>query len=246
MTDLPLILSLETATLAGSIAVSRGADVMTTHTGDPKMSHSNTLLADIDAVLASSSLSISDIDLFAVATGPGSFTGLRIGLATVKALATTLGRPCIGIPTLEAVAHSAGVSTATVTLLPAGRGEVFVQMFSVSALGTVIPLDEAKHLTPAKALERYASIEDIRWAGEAAQIHSHLIEQSAAQTGHVFVMMNDIGQSSPNAWVIVDPPLNLAQHIALLAALRAGENGEHTANTLRAIYVRPSDAELKV
>src|SRR5690242_12795990 len=126
----PLILSLETATLAGSIAVSRASSVLAHRVGRPEVSHSNTLLSDINDILSRLDLSIRDIDLFAVASGPGSFTGLRIGLATVKAFAATLHRECVGIPTLEAIAHSAGVAHAVVALLPAGRGEVFVQMRS--------------------------------------------------------------------------------------------------------------------
>src|SRR6185503_14470067 len=96
----PLILSVETATLAGSIALSRGSQVLATRVGKPEVSHSNTLLSEIDEILSGQDLSVQNIDLFAVASGPGSFTGLRIGIATVKALATTLDRFCIGIPTL--------------------------------------------------------------------------------------------------------------------------------------------------
>src|SRR5213593_4045257 len=119
----PLTLSLETATLAGSISISRGPNILASSSGDPAVSHSNTLLADIDELFSRVNLSLREIELFAVASGPGSFTGLRIGLATVKALAVTMNRPCVGVPTLEAIAHSAGSSEATVTLLPAGRGE---------------------------------------------------------------------------------------------------------------------------
>ena len=77
---------------------------------------------------------------------------LRIGLATIKALAETLDRPAAGIPTLEAVALSGGVSAATVALLPAGRGEVFTQLFSVTGSDTVEPLDEAAHIPPTRLL----------------------------------------------------------------------------------------------
>ena len=119
--SLPLILSVETATMSGSVAISRGDEILGVVTGDASISHSNTLLADVDRLLNETKIALAEIGLFAVATGPGSFTGLRIGIATIKALAATLDRPTAGIPTLEAVVLSGGVSAESVALLPAGR-----------------------------------------------------------------------------------------------------------------------------
>src|SRR3977135_55846 len=150
MSDVPLILSLETATMGGSVFLGRGNVELATRTGDPRVSQSSSLLSDINDILQEASTSLHEVDLFACASGPGSFTGLRIGLATVKALAASLKRPCVGIPTLHAVAHAAGPSSATVALLPAGRGEVFAQMFSVAGDGTVTEVDSAAHLSPTK------------------------------------------------------------------------------------------------
>jgi len=180
----PLILSIETATLGGSIALSKGTEILVSRTGNSEVSHSNTLLTDIDEVLTSRGFSIGDIDLFAVANGPGSFTGLRIGLATVKALSTTLSRPAIAIPTLEAIAQSAGPSEATVALLPAGRGEVFVQLFSISENGKVSAFDEARHLPPERAIESYIVRSRLRWAGDGARKYSSLIEGFALKQGY--------------------------------------------------------------
>ena len=110
--DDPLILSFETATLGGSVWLGRGALELATTIGDPAVSHSNSLLSDINHCLSDAGVSLEQVDLFACASGPGSFTGLRIGIATLKALAATLHRPCVGMPTLDAVAHAAGVSNA--------------------------------------------------------------------------------------------------------------------------------------
>src|SRR6476646_2465905 len=169
-----LLLSFETATRAGSIALLKGLAVLASSGGDPEASHSNTLLADTDILLSNVNLTIRDIDIFAVAIGPGSFTGLRIGISTVKALAETLRRPCVGVPTLEAIAHSAGPSDATVALLPAGRGELFVQRFSVSAEQGVIALDEPAHMSPASIIERYKDLSSICWAGDGAHLYVDL------------------------------------------------------------------------
>jgi tRNA threonylcarbamoyladenosine biosynthesis protein TsaB len=148
MSDAPLVLSLETATLGGSVAIARGNSVLAWGSGDPETSHSNTLLSDLNEALARAEVSLEEIDLLAAASGPGSFTGLRIGLATIKGLAATLGKPCAGVPTLYAIARAAGPSPATVALLPAGRGELFAQHFFVSDSGSVTALDEPAHLTP--------------------------------------------------------------------------------------------------
>src|SRR6185295_10462844 len=100
----PLILSLETATMGGSVWLGFGTVELATRIGDPKVSQSATLLQDINDCLDEAGVKLAEVDLFACASGPGSFTGLRIGIATLKALAASLGRPSIGVPTLHAVA----------------------------------------------------------------------------------------------------------------------------------------------
>jgi tRNA threonylcarbamoyladenosine biosynthesis protein TsaB len=236
----PLILSIETATLAGSICVTRGAEVLATSSGDSQVSHSNTLLADIDAVLKEANATLSEIDAFAVATGPGSFTGLRIGIATVKALAETLGKTCVGIPTLAAIAHAAGLSDRTLALLPAGRGEVFAQSFSVGSTG-VTPLDDAVHLPPIRTLERYEEISNLLLTGYGARVHLDRFREWATQQGKV---INET-ETTTTGWRFVNAETNLATHIAILALARIEANDPDPPNRLQAIYVRPSDAELK-
>lgn len=225
----PLILAVETATLAGSIALTRGNELIAASSGDPAVSHSNTLLADLDKLLSRTTFKLADVDLFAVASGPGSFTGLRIGIATVKALAATLDRSCAAIPTLQAVALAGGVSEASVALLPAGRGEVFAQLFSVSA-DAVTALDEPSHISPQKLIDKYGSLETALWCGEGALAQRELIESSAAG----------------KRWRIASRTDNLAQQVAALALSNFRQDRLVAPDALQAIYVRPSDAELKV
>ena len=224
----PLILSVETATLSGSVAVARGEQVLAARAGDSGVSHSNTLLYDIDKVLAEAQVDLSEIDLFAVAIGPGSFTGLRIGIATVKGLAATLDRPTAGVPTLQAVALAAGASTRSVALLPAGRGEVFAQLFSVSEDGLVTELDKATHISPQRLVEKYSSIESVLWCGEGAIANKALLDRTSQE-----------GRIAPAV-------ANLATYVSTLALTKFRENQLEHPNALQAIYVRPSDAELKV
>jgi tRNA threonylcarbamoyladenosine biosynthesis protein TsaB len=227
--SVPLILSVETATLSGSVAVARGEEILGVISGNANISHSNTLLGDVDKLLAQTQITLPEIDLFAVATGPGSFTGLRIGIATIKALAATLDRPTAGIPTLEAVALSGGVSAESVALLPAGRGEVFTQLFSVLRPDLVEALDDAAHIPPARLFERYGDLETITWCGEGAIVNRELIESMAA------------GRD----WKIAPQTDGLAVQVARLALNRFERNQFDNPFALRAIYVRPADAQLK-
>jgi tRNA threonylcarbamoyladenosine biosynthesis protein TsaB len=220
----PLVLSIETCTLAGSLALSRGETLLGVSSGDAKTSHSNTLLKEIDQLFSTTQTELRDVDLFAVAVGPGSFTGLRIGVATVKALAATLNKPVVGVSTLEAIALSVGESRATVALLPAGRGEVFVQLFSVDENRTVTALDIAAHLTPERMLERYGSFDDLLCSGPGAHAERQVIEER---------------------WRLAPQCENLAVYCGQLALQRYRVGQVEQAQELRAIYVRPSDAELK-
>ncbi|HKR60096.1 MAG TPA: tRNA (adenosine(37)-N6)-threonylcarbamoyltransferase complex dimerization subunit type 1 TsaB [Pyrinomonadaceae bacterium] len=240
----PLILSIETATLGGGVCLFQADTVLAVVAGDPKLSHSNILLRDVDDCLKQARVTIQDVELFAAASGPGSFTGLRIGLATVKALAATLQRPCVGIPTLQAIARTAGNSGATVSLLPAGRGEVFVQEFSVGE--DVIEVDAAAHLPPGRAIARYGERQALNWVGPGALIHQDLIASAAQAQGISFQLAKPGHNETPEqGWALIDGETCLAQHIAALAKRRFERRELEGAESLRAIYVRPSDAELK-
>src|SRR6266852_2509681 len=163
----PLILAIETSTRAGSISLARGGEVLSAVMGDGASSHSTDLLDNIERVLGEGHAKLIDVDLFAVTVGPGSFTGLRIGLATVKAFAVCVQKPCAAVSTLAAIAHAGGDSERTVSILPAGRGEVYAQAFSVR--GEIVQaLDGASHLKPSELVERYGKACTIRLAGDGA------------------------------------------------------------------------------
>ncbi|HEY6231423.1 MAG TPA: tRNA (adenosine(37)-N6)-threonylcarbamoyltransferase complex dimerization subunit type 1 TsaB [Pyrinomonadaceae bacterium] len=243
----PVILSLDTATLGGSVYLGRGTTKLAARTGDPKVSQSASLLKDINDILGEAQLDLSEVELFACAAGPGSFTGLRIGIATLKGLAASLERPCLGIPTLHAVAHAAGPSLATVALLPAGRGEVFAQLLSVDARGVVRELDQPAHLSPQKLLERYASQVDLTWAGACAQLQRDLLAAHAQAANIHFAEAIESQGATGNqrgVWSLAPPQTNLAEHVAALALELFQNRAIQSPHSLSAIYVRPSDAEL--
>jgi tRNA threonylcarbamoyladenosine biosynthesis protein TsaB len=240
--DAPVVLAIETATRAGSVAVSRGDAILSCAPGDASASHSTDLIENVERTLRESGLRLADVDLFAAAIGPGSFTGLRIGLATVKSLAVALHKKCAGVPTLAAVAYAASDSERTVALLPAGRGEVFAQMFSVVG-NDVTALDEAMHISPQLMVAKYASHAQTIWAGEGAQAQLELLCAEAARRKIPFNVARD---ASGGGWTVAPKNERLAESVAQLAwcEYRAGRMTEP--DGLRANYVRPSDAEMKV
>ena len=235
----PLILAIETATRAGSVALARGSSILVTASGDASASHSTDLIKLIDGVLQKAVIGLRGIDLFAAAAGPGSFTGLRIGLATTKSFAMCMGKDSAGISTLAAIAHAAGPSAHTVALLPAGRGELFAQSFSVED-GQARELDAAAHLMPRKILEAYGKAQELRWAGEGAHQQAEMLREWAKSYDIPFV------ESGPDhtGWSLAPAVGQLAGSIASLA-LNAYRNGSTVSpDDLQAVYVRASDAEI--
>ena len=203
------------------------------------------VLADIDRALAEASVRVADVELFAAALGPGSFTGLRAGLATVKALAATLGRPVVGVPTLHALAHAARPARRLCALLPAGRGEVFAQMLLVTHEGGVEELSAPEHVPPARLLEGMSGEGCVKFAGGGAHKFGVLLRERADALGLDFRELTDAREEPREGeWALAPEVSSLASDVGALALSRyeAGERGG--ADELRAIYVRPSDAEL--
>ncbi|HVS81723.1 MAG TPA: tRNA (adenosine(37)-N6)-threonylcarbamoyltransferase complex dimerization subunit type 1 TsaB [Pyrinomonadaceae bacterium] len=238
----PLILAVETGTRAGSVGLARGGEVLSAVLGDASSSHSTDLIDNIERVLRKGNAKLFDVDLFAVTVGPGSFTGLRIGLATVKAFAVCVQRPCAAVSTLAAVAHAAGDSETTVSILPAGRGEVYAQAFSVR--GEIVQaLDGASHIKPSELVERYGKVRTIRLAGEGAHQHIETFRQCAVEHRLEFGEGESAGAHQAG-WSLAPQPEYLANSVAALALSDYRDGKATDARELRANYVRASDAEI--
>ena len=241
----PLILAIETATRAGSVSLARGMNVLASRSGDADSSHSTDLIENIDAVLRDAGAELSMVDLFAAAIGPGSFTGLRIGLATAKSLAISSHKKCAGVSTLAAIAYQAGHSERTIALLPAGRGELFAQMFSV--LGdTVTPLDEAMHIAPSTMIDKYGSYPRVIWAGEGAHGQIELL-RAEAEARKLKLSVNEVPSTdgSVPVWIVAQICDNVADAVARLGFRQWQTGNLADPANLHADYVRPSDAEIK-
>ena len=135
-----ILLAIDTSGPQGSIALARAPederasselailDLISLEGG----TFSAQLVPQIAGLLARHGLHKEDIDAFAAASGPGSFTGLRVGLAVIKALAEILGKPVAAVSRLEAVARAAGVRGTVLAALDAGRGEAYVGVYDIN------------------------------------------------------------------------------------------------------------------
>ena len=124
------ILAFDTSATIASVALCEDTKLLAEYTVNNGNTHSETLLPMIEALLAQFSLSVSDIDLFAVSSGPGSFTGVRIGAATLKGLAFASDKPCIGVSTLHAIAENLSVCKGLICpVMNARRSQVYTALF---------------------------------------------------------------------------------------------------------------------
>lgn len=124
------ILAIDTATTVCSVAVLENTEVLSSQTIDDEKTHSQKLMPMIEDLLSSLHLSLQDIDLFGVDIGPGSFTGIRIGIATVKAFADVYNKPICGISSLESFAYSVTNANSYIcSLIDAKHDNVYYGVF---------------------------------------------------------------------------------------------------------------------
>ncbi len=149
------ILALESSARAASAAVCRDGELIAQYYQSSGLTHSRTLLAMARDMLASLGMTVSDMDGIAVARGPGSFTGIRIGVAAAKGLAWGAEKPLCGVSTLEAMAyHCQSPSLVICPVMDARRSEVYNALFEFDG--------ELKRLSPDRAISLEALSEDAK------------------------------------------------------------------------------------
>jgi tRNA threonylcarbamoyladenosine biosynthesis protein TsaB len=138
------VLAIDTSTMLGGVAVMDDLLGLVAEVRlNVKSTHSERLMTSIEYILKQSGYTISDMDFFAVAIGPGSFTGLRIGLSTVKGFSYATGKPIVSVPTLEALAYNFPFSRYPVcTMLDARKKEVYAALFEWKGDGFIRLIDE--------------------------------------------------------------------------------------------------------
>jgi tRNA threonylcarbamoyladenosine biosynthesis protein TsaB len=231
-----VVLALDTTTRTGSVAVLRDGGVLIEGSGDPDVPHGRRLPGDILGTLSDVGLTLTDLDLFAVASGPGAFTGLRIGIATIQGLAFAHRRPVAAVSALDALAHvalpeaRAAAGAFVAPWMDAARGEVFSALYEIGgeASDELMERDEPSVGSPDGTLERWRPL---------------LNERSVVFAGEGAVRYVDrINAGLGNRAVVLRTTPRLAGMIGRLALQRPDTAGPPHA--VRPLYVRRPDAEL--
>lgn len=227
------ILAIDTSTMLGGVAIMDDLKLIVETRLDVKSTHSERLMTEIEHCLRRSGLKISDIDVFAVTIGPGSFTGLRIGLSTAKGFSYATGKPIVSVSTLEALACNFPYSRYPVcTMLDARKKEVYAALFKWDN-GDLTKLINETSVKPEEFTRHSllaAHYDKFIFAGEGAILYRDKI---------IEVMGEKAIFASPEK--MVPSPANVAS-IGLKKAILK-EFSEPV--SLTPVYIRKSEAEIK-
>lgn len=222
------ILAIESSAKAASVALCRDEFLVAEYYQNSGLTHSATLMPMCEALLKNCGVTLEQIDLIAVANGPGSFTGLRIGIATAKGLAWPGEKPCLGVSTLEAMAWNlCGMEGTVCCAMDARRQQVYNAVFALTPEGPVRWTED-----------RAISLEEL-FAAEKTDRRPWILVGDGAQ------LCYDYGKKLGMELRLAPPNLRF-QHAygvarAALEQVRQGRNG--TGGELTANYLRLSQAE---
>ncbi len=222
------ILAVDTATETCSVAVVDGDTPLSELTLTRDQTHSKHIMDMIDFILGISGLTISDIYGFAVTKGPGSFTGLRIGISTAKGLAFASDKPIVGVSTLDALAFQFALSPYLISpFLDARKGEVYFSRYR-SVNGILTKEMQQQVLPPERAVCDIK--EPTLFVGNGAIVYKNIIQDQVGKFAHFAPMSNNIVK---------------AASVALLSMDRFKEDKTDDISTFVPCYIRKSDAEIK-
>lgn len=222
------ILAIDTSTRVGSIALVEGPLLKAQNILDIRATHNQRLLPGIERILTDAGWSLDDLDGFAVSLGPGSFTGLRIGLSIVKGLAWATGKPLVGVPTLDGLAANVSfVPYMICPILDARKGEIYAALYRQGDEGIPERLTSYMAIKPEEMLA--------------------LISETTVIIGDGLLSHGDYLRRELGNLLVLAPPHLSVIHASSLAwlgwhRLRSGEFEDVSSCT--PLYVRPSEAEL--
>jgi tRNA threonylcarbamoyladenosine biosynthesis protein TsaB len=235
------VLALDSTTRVGSVALLEtdaggAATIIDERAGDAARTHAERLPADLTTVLDAHDLSSAAIDLFAVAAGPGSFTGLRIGIATMQGFALACDRPLIGVSALDALAEIAipevGDGAAIGVWMDASRREVFTALYRVEASANA----GGERLSRLEGPRVGAADSTLRRWNNAGTRPAIVIG------GGAVLYAEAVALAFPQARIIHAPLL--AGAVGRIAARQAASGSRPHPAALQPLYVRRPDAEV--
>ena len=218
-----LLLSVDTSSQASTAALLCDGELLCEYTQNQNKTHSVKMLPMIEQMLADVAVSLSDIDVFACGIGPGSFTGVRIGVATVRGFAKTLDKPCVAVNSLEILANNVSCFNGTaVALISARENECYCAMYEKGA-EVLPPCVMTVEEIAAAVSEKEACI----FVGDGAVCNREKLESLAENAVFATGKANIIS----------------AQSAAEVAQKAVGENRITTCEGLIPLYLRKSQAE---
>jgi len=222
------ILALETSAKAVSAAVSEDGKILCSGYQDTGLTHSRTLMPIVEGILKNTGLTMADIDAVAVAAGPGSFTGIRIGVSAAKGLAFAVDKPTVGVSTLAAMARNVAFADGLVICaMDARRNQIYNALFEAKN-GTLT------RLTP----DRAVSLEELTGEIKDDPRPKTVVGDGARLT---YTFLTEAGIACRLA-----PPHLLMQNamsVALEAEALAAEGKLVSAQELEPVYLRPAQAD---
>jgi tRNA threonylcarbamoyladenosine biosynthesis protein TsaB len=227
-----ITLAIDTTEKRGSVAVVRDHVSLAVAKHDWEVDYSAWLLPAVQKVVAAARTKMEHVDLFAAATGPGSFTGLRVGLTTVKAWAEVYAKPVAGVSRLEAIAHTANpLGSLVAASYDAQRGQLFGALYR-NLCGRMTRIGDEMVVAPEEfvaMVEEQAAKEPVTWVGlDLPLIQDSPMAARRIHLGDRFVVCSD----------------ELASTIGLLGEERVSAGQLSDPLELDANYVRRSDAEI--
>ena len=213
------VLAIDTSSNVATVAVMEDELLLGEYILNHKKTHSQKIMTMIEQILSELELTVRDIDIFAAAIGPGSFTGLRIGVATVKALAHATGKPVVSVGTLEALAYN-------VPIMDARRDNVFTASYIWDEGFKEIGEPEAISID--ECLESCGEFLDTIFVGDGVKVHREYIKEK-------------LGDKA------IFPPANAlnsrASSVAALALDKAKRGETQSYLEMKPYYIRKSQAE---
>ena len=219
-----LIMAFESSAKAASVALVQDGRLVSQYSQCSGLTHSRTLLPMAEDMLKNAELSLKDVDMYAVAHGPGSFTGIRIGVSTVKGLAWASNKPCVGVSTLEAMTwHGLSAGGYICPVMDARRNQVYNALFKIEK-GRPIRLTDDRPVGLKELSEEVRELgAPVLLVGDGAEISARWFDKE----GIAYTMA----------------PENLVWQSAWGVAMAAQDKTPGSCDELLPVYLRLSQAE---
>lgn len=238
------VLAIESSAMVAGAAVINEERLMGEVTLNHRKTHSQKLMPLIEELLDSLELTLMDMDALAVSKGPGSFTGLRIGIATVKALAQATGKPVIGVSTLDGLAYNLACSGGVICpIMDARREQVYTSIYRWSFVNRESTNSRSSGSGKLERLDDYMAVPILELLKKLKDINEPVIFNGDGVPVYKQIILDNLGEQA--IFAPAPAAIQRAASIAALALDKANKGQMESYNELVPFYLRKSQAEQK-